>query len=118
MDFLAPGAEISNFWGSMRTLPRFLEGKGLDEGITITSRYKSLEGRSHESRVTVNPLLVRNRLSTSEKGIEDIVEAAEHIANGLYQVIDSEHGELVVSTESERRLRDHQENDEKGSGDE
>jgi hypothetical protein len=54
MDFLAPGAELRNFCGSMRTLPRFLKNRGLDGGITITSRYKSLEGRPHKSKLDTN----------------------------------------------------------------
>ena len=115
MDFLAPGAELRNFWGTMRTLPRFLEERGLDNGIKITSRHKSLAGRQHESELTVNPILVRDVLSTPEKGIQELAEATEQIANGLYQVIDSWRGELVVSTESERRQRDNRESGEEGS---
>jgi len=120
MNFLSPGAEIPNFWGTMRTLPTFLEERGLENGIKITSRYKSLEGRPHESELTVNPILMRDRLSTPEKGISEIAEATEQLAQNLNQVVSPWHGELQVSTdsereESERRERKSQEKEEEGN---
>ncbi len=83
MDFLAPGAELSTFWGSMPTLAPFLREQGLDNGVTITSRYQSLTGESYESVWTVNPLLVANRISTPEKTLKHVVESLDKISSKL-----------------------------------
>lgn len=63
MDYLAPGAEISTFWGAMPDLAPFLRERGLHDGVTITSRYKSLSGEQYETPWVVNPLLIASRLS-------------------------------------------------------
>lgn len=63
MDYLAPGAEIPCFWGSMIELAPLLRERGLHDGITITSRYKSLTGEPHKTEWTVNPLLMARRIS-------------------------------------------------------
>ncbi len=42
IDFLAPGAQIRTAWGTYPSLVPVLKAKGLEEGITITSKYKSL----------------------------------------------------------------------------
>ncbi len=61
LDYLAPGAELRCFWGSMQTLPNLLRERGLQDGITITSKYKSLTGEQYETQWTVNPLLMAGR---------------------------------------------------------
>jgi hypothetical protein len=83
MDFLAPGAELSTMWGSMPTLAPFMREQGLQDGVTITSRYKSLTGEFHESGWTVNPLLVANRISTPEKTLKHVVESLDKISSKL-----------------------------------
>jgi hypothetical protein len=45
----------------MRTLPKLLRERGLHDGITITSRCKSLTGEQYETEWTVNPLLMADR---------------------------------------------------------
>jgi hypothetical protein len=40
IDFLAPGAQIRTAWGTYPSLVPVLNEKGLEEGITITSKYK------------------------------------------------------------------------------
>jgi hypothetical protein len=83
MDFLAPGAELSTLWGSMPTLAPFMREQGLQDGVTITSRYKSLTGEFYESVWTVNPLLVANRISTPEKTLKHVVESLDKISSKL-----------------------------------
>jgi hypothetical protein len=83
MDFLAPGAELSTLWGSMPTLAPFLREQGLEDGVTITSRYRSLTGEFYESVWKVNPLLVANRISTPEKTLKDVVESLDEISSKL-----------------------------------
>jgi hypothetical protein len=83
LDFLAPGAELSTLWGSMPTLAPFLREKGLEDGVTVTSRYRSLTGESYESVWNVNPLLVANRISTPAKTLKHVVESLDEISSKL-----------------------------------
>lgn len=105
LDYLAPGAEISCLWGSMPTLAPFLRKQELHNGVTITSRYKSLGGEQYETEWTVNPLLMAGRLSTPEVGTKDLVEAVNQLASDLDQVVSYHYNELQASTESERQQR-------------
>jgi hypothetical protein len=107
----------------MITLAPYLDERGF-EGVTITTRYKSLEGRSHTSEVTINPLLVRSRVSTREESIneiaEKIAEATQQLTLVLQQAMESSYGELRVSTNTERKEReqqvlDSQESEQKGT---
>ena len=83
MDFLAPGAELATLWGSMPTLAPLLRERGLEDGVTVTSRYRSLTGEPYESVWNVNPLLVANRISTREKTLKHVVESLVKIAGKL-----------------------------------
>ena len=87
---------------------------GLDEGVTITSRYRSLTGERHKTEWTVNPLLMADRIFTSEVGIKELVKATEAISNDLHKVVSPLHRELKVSTASERQERQNQSNGEGG----
>ncbi len=61
MPFLAPGAKVCLFWDDASQLFPVLREKGLEEGITVTSRYKSLAGEQYQSEWTINPLLIEDR---------------------------------------------------------
>ncbi len=58
LNYLAPGAEISTVWDHHANLVPLLREMGLEEGITVTSRYESLTGESYETLWTINPLLI------------------------------------------------------------
>lgn len=105
LDFLAPGAEVTFFWGSMITLAQFLRDSGLQNGITTTARYESLTGEPHETVWNMNPLLMANRLSTPEVGMQELVETLQEMSMGLSEMVDPVHGELRVTTASERQDR-------------
>ena len=62
-DYMAPGMEYKCFWASMSDLPDLLRERGLQKGITITSRYEALTGEPYETPWTVNPLLIADRVS-------------------------------------------------------
>lgn len=117
IDFLAPGAEISTLWATYIDLFPFLEKRGPTEGITVTSRYKSLTGESHETSWTINPLLLKGTAFTNEKGTKDPVKATEQISKDFHRVVSPIHKELKVSTETEcqerrqerQQRREHQE---------
>jgi hypothetical protein len=58
LSYLAPGAEIATVWDHHANLVPLLREMGLQEGITVTSRYESLTGESYETLWTINPLLI------------------------------------------------------------
>lgn len=106
LDYLAPGVEIPCLWGSMITLADFLRERGQDDGVVVTSRYSSLDGRQrYETRWTLNPLLMASRVSARRKGNNEIAEATEEIAASLGYVVDRWRNELRVSTEADRERR-------------
>lgn len=114
MNFLAPGAELRNFWGPMPTLAPFLRNQGLQDGITVTTRYRSLIGENGETTVTLNPLLIADRLSTPQPGMKELIEEIEKLADGFNSVVSNNNQEIQVSTAAERqqRQRQHQGQDE------
>jgi hypothetical protein len=68
LPFLAPGAEISTVWDYHANLVPLLREMGLQEGITVTSRYESLIGEVYETHWTINPLLIPGSLYASQTG--------------------------------------------------
>ena len=58
LNYLAPGAEIATVWDNHVNLVPLLREMGLQEGITVTSRYESLTGEPYETLWTINPLLI------------------------------------------------------------
>lgn len=58
LSYLAPGAEIATVWDHHQNLVPLLREMGLQEGITVTSRYESLTGERYETKWTINPLLI------------------------------------------------------------
>ena len=58
LSYLAAGAEIATVWDHHHNLVPLLREMGLQEGITVTSRYESLTGEPYETPWTINPLLI------------------------------------------------------------
>ena len=69
LNYLAPGAEIASVWDYHANLVPLLREMGLQNGITVTSRYESLTGESYETLWTINPLLMPGGLYASESGM-------------------------------------------------
>jgi hypothetical protein len=69
LNYLAPGAEIAAVWDSHANLVPLLREMGLQNGITVTSRYESLTGESYETLWTINPLLMPGNLYAAESGM-------------------------------------------------
>lgn len=103
LPYLAPGAEISTFWGSMPTLAPFLREEGLHDGITVTSHYRSVAGEAIETQWVLNPLLMADTLSLGIETLEDHVqrlsEAAETIAKNTGESLKIRKKELTTLTE-------------------
>lgn len=119
IEFLAPGAEIRAFWDTYVGLFPLLRARGLEEGITITSKYKSLAGKHYETRWTINPLRLSGTPHVKRKGEHEIAKAVERISKDLHRVI-SLRGLKVISRTEQReeakRLREQLEADRAGTG--
>ncbi|CAN5749102.1 hypothetical protein BH23ACT11_BH23ACT11_13770 [soil metagenome] len=83
LDFLEPGGEITCYWDSLENLLPDLRTRGLDDGILVTTKYKSLAGEPYTSTWRINPLLFEGYRSSVHKGMEDLVETMENIQKDL-----------------------------------
>lgn len=114
IEFLAPGAEIRAFWDTYMGLFPLLRDKGLNEGITITSKYKSLAGEPYETRWTINPLRLSGAPHVKRRGENEIARAVESMSKDIHRVI-SRRGLKVISRteqrEEDRQLRERMEAD-------
>ena len=68
LNFLAAGAEITSVWDYHANLVPLLREMGLQEGITVTSRYEDLTGEPYETFWKINPLLIPGGLYATEMG--------------------------------------------------
>lgn len=106
IDYFAAGAEIPCLWGSTIDLAGFLRERELQDGITVTSHYQSLTGEPFTSEWGLNPLLIASRLRTEdEKGVKEIAEATEQIAEVLRVPLNPINGDLRIVTYEEQRRR-------------
>ena len=83
LDFLEPGGEITCYWDSLDELIPSLRKNGLEDGIVVTTSYKSLGGTPYTSTWRINPLLFEGYRSSSQKGIEDLVVTVEKMQKDL-----------------------------------
>ena len=68
LNYLAPGAEIATVWDYHANLVPLMREMGLQNGVTVTSRYESLTGELYETLWTINPLLMPASLYATESG--------------------------------------------------
>lgn len=87
LDFLEPGGEITCYWDFLDDLIPSLRERDLEDGVLVTTRYKSLAGEPYTSTWRINPLLFEGYRSSSHKGIEDLTEAVEKIQEDLDALI-------------------------------
>lgn len=83
LDFLDPGGEITCYWDSLDQIIPNLRKSGLDDGVLVTTKYKSLAGEPYTSTWRINPLLFEGYRSSAHKGMEDLVETVEKIREDL-----------------------------------
>ena len=81
-----------------------LRAKGLTEGITITSKYRDLNGEYYETEWTINPLLLEGSGYFNFKGYEDQVQVPENQARALERTSEDIKG--AVGQLQERASRD------------
>lgn len=93
MDFLPPNGEISTYWDHLDSLLPFLEQKGLERGIRVTTRYKALDGEPYETSWNLNPFIYRDGRYTRHRGMGDLVRAVEKLADEKRDTPDSKPGD-------------------------
>ena len=88
INFMAPQTDLAAVWDSYQNVVHTLRKRGLMEGITITSKYKDLQGESYQTEWTINPLLLEGSGYSEYKGYEDEVQALEDQARALEKISD------------------------------
>lgn len=83
LPFLEPQHRIGRRWGSMPELAMLLRRKGLENGISVTTRYKDLAGESYESQWTLDPLLFEGSGLENSKGMNDLVDAVGRVPRAV-----------------------------------
>ena len=86
INFMAPQTDLPAVWDSYQNVVHTLREQGLKEGITITSKYKDLQGESYQTEWTINPLLLEGSGYSEYKGYEDEVQALEDQARALEKI--------------------------------
>lgn len=92
LGFLEPNGEITCYWDSLENIIPSLKREGIDEGITVTTSYKSLSGTPYTSSWKVNPLLFEGYRESSHKGMEDLVRTVEKISTDLEKIAGGREG--------------------------
>lgn len=93
LDFLEPGGEITCYWDSLEQIIPRLRERGLDDGILVTTSYKSLGGIPYTSTWRLNPLLFKGYRNSPHKGMEDLVEAVERLQKAVGRLSSDENHE-------------------------
>lgn len=106
IEFLAPGNEIKAFWDMGHSLIPFLEERGLEKGIKVTSHYKSYTGESYDTSWVINPLILKGLPSIRRYSTSDMAKALKRLSDDFHRAL--RFGELRVATKSERQQADPQ----------
>ncbi len=77
---MSPNGEITVYWDHLDSLLPHLRDKGLEEGVSVTTRYKDLAGYSYEADWHLNPFIYEDRRYVTRRDIGDLVEAVEKLA--------------------------------------
>ena len=96
INFMAPQTSLPAVWDSYQNVVANLRGKGLTEGITITSYYEDRQGERYETEWTINPLLLEGSGYSDYKGYEDEVQALQDQARAMEKI--SEDLEVLKET--------------------
>lgn len=76
LDYIAADAEIRMIWDGSAGFWQFLKEQGVDEGIRVTSSFKSLNDNPDSTTWIINPLRL-SRIPEASKDIGNLVEVAE-----------------------------------------
>ena len=105
LNFLAPGDNVSVFWGGTNEIMEGLRKRGLAEkGLTVTVSYEAVSGERFENEEwTLNPTMYDEPIWFVFTTPEMLIDKAAGLADKLGSAIDS--GRLKVRTTKERKGR-------------
>ncbi len=83
LDFLAPDGEVTCYWDRLEDLLPFLEEKGLEGGISVTTRYRDLAGEYYETEWNLNPSIYKDHRYVQHRGMDDLVERVARLEEAL-----------------------------------
>ncbi len=85
LDFLAPDADgtVTCYWDRLEDLLPFLKEKGLEGGISVTTRYRDLAGEHYETEWTLNPSIYKDHRYVQHRGMDDLVERVAKLEDAL-----------------------------------
>jgi hypothetical protein len=82
---LAPGARIVCYWDELENLQPLIREGRLERNATVTVEYQDIAGGSYSHDWEVDPGLYEDLRTQGARNIDDLVEAVEHVAQGLNQ---------------------------------
>lgn len=94
-----------------------MRDKGLTEGFTITSKYKSLAGEPYETSWTINPLRLSGTPHIKRRGENEIAKTLESISKDVRKVVSLRGLKVITRTEEREeneRLRQQMEAERSG----
>lgn len=94
LDFLAPGGEIYAYWDHLDSLLPFLKEKGLEKGISVTTRYKDLGGKSYATEWLLKPYIYEDHRYVRHSGMDDLVSRLEGLEEAVRNLSVSEDGSV------------------------
>ncbi len=101
---MGPQTDIAAVWDSYQNVVHVLREKGLTQGVTITSKYKDLQGESYQTEWAINPLLLEGSGYSKFKGYEYQVQALEDQTRAMEKI--SEDIKAAVDRLQERVSKD------------
>jgi hypothetical protein len=81
--FLSPNSEIGIYWDHLDSLLLHLRQQGIEEAISVTTRYKDLAGYSYETEWQLNPFIYEHHRYVQHRGIGDLVDVVEKAVERL-----------------------------------
>ncbi len=86
LDFLAPDGRVTCYWDRLEDLLPFLKEKGLEGGISVTTRYRDLAGEYYETEWNLNPSIYKDHRYVQHRGMDDLVERVARLEEALREV--------------------------------
>jgi hypothetical protein len=83
LDFLAPDGQVTCYWDRLEDLLPFLKEKGLEGGISVTTRYRDLAGEYYETEWNLNPSIYKDHRYVQHRGMDDLVERVARLEDAL-----------------------------------
>jgi hypothetical protein len=81
LDFMEPEGRLARPWDHLPDLVAMMRKRGLEDGITVTTRYRDLAGESYESEWKLDPLRFENCGLERSRDLGDLVSAVEGLSS-------------------------------------